>query len=83
MDGKGQMTVIYKLVRICSSVVVLEVALVSKVAGCTIEGERLFLGKKFAYLEMRTVLMIIFWNFRLLPVVPDLTSYRSFDWRST
>lgn len=36
-------------------------------------------GKKFAYLEMRTVLTLIFWNFKLLPVAPELSSYRGHD----
>jgi len=36
-------------------------------------------GRKFAYLEMRTVMTIVFWNFKLLPVPAELSSYRAYD----
>ncbi|CZR65123.1 related to TRI13-cytochrome P450 [Phialocephala subalpina] len=42
-------------------------------------GARGCFGKKFAYLEMRTVMTIIFWNFKLLPVPAELSSYSAFD----
>lgn len=28
---------------------------------------------------MRTILTLIFWNFKLLPVAPELSSYRGYD----
>lgn len=36
-------------------------------------------GKKFAYLEIRTIFSLIFWNYKLLPVAPELSSYRGYD----
>ncbi|KAF2799649.1 cytochrome P450 [Melanomma pulvis-pyrius CBS 109.77] len=42
-------------------------------------GPRGCFGKKFAYLEMRTVFTIIFWNFELLPVAPKLSTYSAVD----
>jgi hypothetical protein len=36
-------------------------------------------GRKFAYLEMRTVMTIVFWNFKLLPVPAELSSYKAYD----
>ncbi|PVH84306.1 cytochrome P450 [Cadophora sp. DSE1049] len=42
-------------------------------------GARGCFGKKFAYLEMRTVMTIVFWNFKLLPVPTQLASYKAVD----
>ncbi|KAN0106894.1 cytochrome P450 [Hyaloscypha variabilis] len=42
-------------------------------------GARGCFGRKFAYLEMRTVMTIVFWNFKLLPVPAELSSYRAYD----
>ncbi|KAH7131750.1 cytochrome P450 [Dactylonectria estremocensis] len=36
-------------------------------------------GVKSAYLEMRTVMTIIFWNVKLLPVPAELSTYRAVD----
>ena len=36
-------------------------------------------GKKMAYLELRIVLVLIIWNFELLPTPPLLSTYRAID----
>lgn len=34
-------------------------------------------GKRLAYLELRTLLVLVIWNFELLPCPPSLSSYRA------
>ncbi|KAK2038885.1 cytochrome P450 [Colletotrichum somersetense] len=42
-------------------------------------GPRSCWGRRLAYMEMRIILAIIVWNFRLLPVPPELSSYAGLE----